>query len=167
MLYFRFDFEKEDFKGEKHKSVMYGYEVEDRVDYLFDEESEQLNGYYLNTYKELQEKYFDKEEISEEEYDEKIAELKKEFIKDELTLNGASCFELNEDGIDFSNNYKYDDRKIISIFEGDEIDCGHDKEIVAKCEKIIFQGNSKEIIDIFYDDDIEDKVAEVLKLINK
>ena len=40
MLYFRFDFNKEDFKGAEHKSVLYGYEAEDRVDYLFDEENE-------------------------------------------------------------------------------------------------------------------------------
>lgn len=165
MLYFRFDFNKEDFKGVEHKSIAYGYEVQDRVDYLFDEESSVLNGYYLDTYRDLKEKYFDLEEITESEYDEKINALKKEYINEELTLDGCSCFELNEEGIEFSNNYGYDDRNVITIFEGTENGTGHDGEIVAKCEKIIWQGNADEITDIFYDDDIEDKVAEVLKLI--
>ena len=165
MLYFRFDFNKEDFKGAEHKSVLYGYEAEDRVDYLFDEENEVLNGYYLDTYRELRRKYFDDEEISEEEYDTKLNELKQEYIKDELTLDGCSCFELNDEGIEFSNRYGYDDRQIITIFEGEEVEAGHDGEVVAKCEKIIWQGNSKELVDIFYDDDIENKIEEVLKLI--
>ena len=165
MLYFRFDFNKEDFKGADHKSVLYGYEVEDRVDYLFDEENEVLNGYYLDTYRELRRKYFDNEEISEEEYDTKLNELKQEYIKDELTLNGCSCFELNDEGIEFSNGYGYDDRQIVTIFEGEEVETGHDGELVAKCEKIVWQGNSKELVNIFYDDDIENKVEEVLKLI--
>ena len=77
----------------------------------------------------------------------------------------AKSIELNEEGIRFSNNYKYDDREIITIFEGEEVGTGHDGEIVAKCEKILWQGNSEEITNIFYDDDIEDKVAEVLKII--
>ena len=165
MLYFRFDFNKEDFKGAEHKSVLYGYEAEDRVDYLFDEENEVLNGYYLDTYRELRRKYFDDEEISEEEYDTKLNELKQEYIKDELTLDGCSCFELNDEGIEFSNRYGYDDRQIITIFEGEEVEAGHDGEVVSKCEKIIWQGNSKELVDIFYDDDIENKIEEVLKLI--
>lgn len=165
MLYFRFDFDKENFKGAEHKSVLNGYEAEERVDYLFDEKPEMLNGYYLDTYKDLKEKYFDNDEISEEEYDEKLEALKKEYIDDELTLDGASCFELNDEGIDFSNRYGYDDRPIITIFEGKEVGTGHDGEVVAKCEKIIWQGNSNEITDIFYDTDIQDKVSEVLKLI--
>ena len=107
-------------------------------------------------------KYFDDEEISEEEYDTKLNELKQEYIKDELTLDGCSCFELNDEGIEFSNRYGYDDRQIITIFEGEEVEAGHDGEVVAKCEKIIWQGNSKELVDIFYDDDIENKIEEVL-----
>lgn len=165
MLYFRFDCEKENFKGAEHKSVAYGHSVNDVVDNLFENEDETLNGYYLDTYRELKEKYFDNDEISEEEYDEQLETLKKEYIDDELTLNGASCFELNEEGIEFSNNYGYDDRPIITIFEGKEVGTGHDGEVVAKCEKIIWQGNSNEITDIFYDTDIQDKVSEVLKLI--
>lgn len=165
MLYFRFDCEKEDFKGEKHKSVLYGHGVDDVVDNLFENEDETLNGYYLDTYRNLKEKYFDNDEISEKEYDEQLESLKKEYIDDELTLDGCSCFELNEEGIYFSNRYGYDNRKIITIFEGTEVATGHDGEIVAKCEKIIWQGNADEITDIFYDDDIENKVTEVLRLI--
>lgn len=165
MLYFRFDFNKEDFKGREHKSVAYGYAVEDVVDNLFDEESEQLNGYYLDTYRKLKEQYWDNEEISEEEFDKKVNELKQEYIKDELTLNGCSCFELNEEGINFSNEYKYDDRAVITIFEGEEIQRGHDGEIVAKCEKVIWQGDANIITNIFYDDDVENKVEEILNII--
>lgn len=165
MLYFRFDFNKEDFKGSKHKSVAYGYAVEDVVDNMFDEGSEQLSGYYLDTYRRLKEQYWDNEEISEEEFDEKVRDLKQEYIKDELTLNGCSCFELSEEGINFAKEYKYDDRPIITIFEGEEIENGHDREIVAKCEKIIWQGNANIITDIFYDDDIENKVEEILNIV--
>lgn len=165
MLYFRFDCRKEDFKGAEHKSVAYGHSVDDVVDSLFEEESELLNGYYLDTYRRLKQKFWDLEEITEQEYDKEIKALKEEYIKDELTLNGCSCFELSDEGIEFSNSYKYDDREIITIFEGEEVAIGHDGEIIAKCEKIVWQGNSEEMTNIFYDDDIEDKVAEVLKII--
>ena len=165
MLYFRFDFNKDDFKGSEHKSVLYGYSVEDVVDYLFEEESEQLNGYYLDEYRKLKTQYWDNEEISEKEYDEKINDLKKEFIADELTLNGCSCFELNEQGIDFAKRYGYDNRPIITIFEGKEIGSGHDGETIAKCEKVIWQGKSDIITDIFYNDDIKNKVEEIMKII--
>ena len=104
-------------------------------------------------------------EEGEEEYDEKFNNLVQEFIKDEWTLDGCSCFELNEEGIEFSNNYKYDDRKIITIFEGEEVAKGHDGEIVAKCEKVVWQSNADEIINIFYNDEIENKVEEILKII--
>lgn len=166
MLYFRFDFNKEDFKGKEHKSIAYGYEVEDIVDFLFDEESEQLKGYYLDSYKKLQEQY-DNEEISENEYDKKVIDLKQEYIRDELTLDGCSCFELNEEGINFSNRYGYDDRKIITIFEGQQKGFGHDGEVVAKCEKIVWQGDSNKITDIFYDDDLtsNEKINKILDLI--
>ena len=165
MLYFRFDFNKEDFKGSEHRSVAYGYAVEDVVDNLFDEESEQLKGYYLDEYRKLKEQYWDNEEMSEEEFDKKVNDLKQEYIKNELTLNGCSCFELNEDGIEFAKRYGYDDRAIITIFEGEKIERGHDGEIVAKCEKIIWQGDANIITDIFYDDDIENKVDEILNII--
>jgi hypothetical protein len=164
MLYFRFDCEKEDFKGQEHTSVLYGHNAEEMAIFEFENEGHFVQGYYLNTYNKLQEQLLD-EEITEEEYDEKFDELVKEFIKDEWTLNGCSCFELSKEGIEFSNNYKYDDRKIITIFEGEEVAKGHDGEIVVKCEKIVWQGNADEITDIFYDDDIEDKVEEVLSII--
>lgn len=165
MLYFRFDFNKNDFKGAEHKSTAFGYSVNDVVDELFDEESEKLNGYYLDEYRNLQQQYWDNEEISEEEYDKKLNSLKQEYINDELTLNGCSCFELNNEGIEQAIEYGYDDRKIVTIFEGKEIESGHDGEIVAKCEKIIWQGNSDIITDIFYNDDIENKIEKVMEII--
>lgn len=164
MLYFRFDCEKENFKGINHKSVLYGHNAEEMAIFEFENEGHFVQGYYLDTYNELQEKLLD-EEISEEEYDEKFNDLVQEFIKDEWTLDGCSCFELNEEGIRFSNNYKYDDRKIITIFEGEEVAKGHDGETVAKCEKVIWQGNADEIINIFYNDEIENKVEKILNMI--
>ena len=163
MLYFRFDFRKEDFKGANHQSVLYGYEVEDRVDFLFEEEK--IRGYYLDEYKKLQKQFFEDNTISEEEYDKKLNDLKQEYIDDELTLDGCSCFELTEKGIESAINYGYDDRPIVTIFEGHQIGDGHDGEIVAKCEKTLWQGNAKIITNIMYDDDIENKVEEILKII--
>jgi len=167
MLYFRFDWRMEDFKGENHKSVFYGYEAEDRAIDEFENEGAFVQGYYLDEYNKLKEQYFDLEEISAEDYDKKFADLVQEFIKDEWTLEGCSCFELNEDGIDFSDSYRYDNRPIMTIFEGEKTGDGHDGEEVAKCTKILWQGNSREITSIFRDEDIEDKVSAVLEYINK
>ena len=163
MLFFRFDCEKEDFKGSEHKSKLYGHSCEDFVDEAFDNEN--IDKYYLDILHDLNNKYFDTEEISLEEYDEKVLALKKEYINDELTLDGCSCFELSEDDIKFSNNYKYYDRKIITIFEGEKIGLGHDGECVAKCSKIVWQGDSNVITDILLDDDTQDKVEAVLSKI--
>ena len=167
-LYFRFDWRKEDFKGSKHKSMLRGYEVEDHVDYMFEDENLlfDTNGYYLNTYRELNEQWHN-DEISEQEYDDKLDALKKEYIEEKLTLDGASAFKLDEYGIDFSNSYGYYDRPIVTVFAGTESDMeGHDGESVAKSEKIIWQGDSDILNDIFLDDDltIEEKNEELMKI---
>ena len=97
-----------------------------------------------------------------EEYD----KLKKEYIDNEWTLNGCSCFELTEDGIEFACRYGHiTERKIVTFFEGEEIETGHDGETVAKCNKIIWQDNSNKITDILFDDDIENKVEKILNII--
>lgn len=164
MLFFRFDFNKEDFKGENHKSVLYGESARDMAEFKFEEGS--VNNYYLDEYNKIREQYFDNDEISEEEYDEKFNNLVDEFIEDEWTLNGCSCFYLDEEGIESAKQYgSIVERPIITIFEGEDVGSGHDGEDVAKCEKIIFQGNSDKIVDVFYDKDIENKAEYILNLV--
>lgn len=154
MLYFRFDNNKEDFKGQEHKSVLFGEEAEEMATFRFEDGS--VDTYYQNQYNELQEKLFD--ELSEEEYDEKFSELLKEYIDDEWTLNGCSCFELSKEGIEEARNYGHIcDREIVTIFEGEFVECGHDGECVAKCNKIKFQGNSEKFVDILFDTDLTDE----------
>ena len=167
-LYFRFDWSKEDFRGSEHKSKLRGYEIEAHVDYMFDDESLlfDTNGYYLNTYRELKEQWYN-DEISEQEYDDKLDALKKEYIEEALTLDGASSFRLDEDGIEFSNIYEYYDRPIVTVFAGIESDMeGHDGEAVARSEKVIWQGDSDILSEIFLDDDltIEEKNKELMKI---
>lgn len=160
MLYFRFDINKEDFKGTEHKSVLFGDGAEEMAILRFEDGS--VDSYYLNQYDELQEKLFD--ELSEEEYDEKFSELLKEYIDDEWTLNGCSCFELSEEGIEEARNYGHIyDREIVTIFEGNFVSCGHDGECVSKCNDIKFQGNSKKFVDILFDIDLtnQEKITKI------
>jgi hypothetical protein len=159
MLYFRFDCDKEDFKGAEHKSVLFGDDAMTMVDFQFEEGH--VENYYLDRYNKIVEEIDDFDEFSEE-YD----KLKKEYIEDKWTLDGCSCFELSEDGIDFACRYGHiTEREIVTFFEGEEVDTGHDGETVAKCDKIVWQGDSSKITDIFYDDDIENKVEEILNII--
>lgn len=159
MLYFRFDCSKEDFKGAQHKSVLYGDEAMTMVDFQFEEG--RVDKYYLDQYNKIVDEIDDVDEFSNE-YD----KLKKEYIEDNWTLNGCSCFELNEEGIEFACRYGHiTEREIVTFFEGEEIETGHDGENVAKCKKIVWQGNSSKIADILYNDDIENKVEEILKII--
>ncbi len=164
MLYFRFDNNKEDFKGIEHKSVLFGEEAEDMATLRFEDGS--ANSYYQSQYDELQEKLFD--ELSEEEYDAKFSELLKEYIEDEWTLNGCSCFELSEEGLEEARNYGHIyDREIVTLFSGEYINCGHDGECVAKCNEIKFQENSKEFVDILFDIDLtdEEKLDKIMGLV--
>ncbi len=164
MLYFRFDNSKEDFKGNKHKSVLFGEAAEEMATLRFEDGS--ANSYYQSQYDELQEKLFD--ELSEEEYDVKFSELLKEYIEDEWTLSGCSCFSLSKEGLEEAKNYGHIyDREIITIFNGEFVDCGHDGECVAKCNEIKFQGNSKKFVDILFDIDLEDeeKINKIMELV--
>lgn len=129
MLYFRFDKSKEDFKGVDHKSVFMGDEVYDYCDELFE------NG-------EAPEEY-------QKEYDDGNFDIIDDYIENELTLDGCSCFELTDVGIkQFLTDYNgfINTFKIVTIFDGDFIEYGHDGETVAKCNKIIKQITPNEFI---------------------
>lgn len=159
MLYFRFDCDKEDFKGAEHKSVLYGDDAMTMLDFRFEEG--QVDNYYLDRYNKLVDEIENTDKFIEE-----YSKLKKEYIEDNWTLDGCSCFELTEDGIDFACRYGYiTEREIVTFFEGEEVETGHDGETVAKCDKIVWQGDSNKITDILYDDDIENKVQEILNII--
>ena len=129
MLYFRFDKNKEDFKGVDHKSVFMGDEVYNYCDELFE------NG-------EAPEEY-------QQEYDDGNFDIIDEFIENELTLDGCSCFELNKSGIEqFKKDYSgfINNFNVVTVFDGDFIEYGHDGETVAKCNKIIEQITPEEFI---------------------
>lgn len=159
MLYFRFDCDKEDFKGAEHKSVLYGDDAMTMLDFRFEEG--QIDNYYLDRYNKLVDEIENTDKFIEE-----YSKLKKEYIEDNWTLDGCSCFELTEDGIDFACRYGHiTEREIVTFFEGEEVETGHDGETVAKCDKIVWQGDSNKITDILYDDDIENKVQEILNII--
>ena len=159
MLYFRFDCDKEDFKGAEHKSVLYSDDAMTMLDFRFEEG--QVDNYYLDRYNKLVDEIENTDKFIEE-----YSKLKKEYIEDNWTLDGCSCFELTEDGIDFACRYGHiTEREIVTFFEGEEVETGHDGETVAKCDKIVWQGDSNKITDILYDDDIENKVQEILNII--
>lgn len=159
MLYFRFDCDKEDFKGAEHKSVLYGDDAMTMLDFRFEEG--QVDNYYLDRYNKLVDEIENTDKFIEE-----YSKLKKEYIEDNWTLDGCSCFELTEDGIDFACRYGHiTEREIVTFFEGEEVETGHDGETVAKCDKIVWQGDSNKITDILYDDDIENKIQEILNII--
>ena len=159
MVYFRFDCDKKDFKGTEHKSVLYGDDAMTMADFEFEEG--RVDNYYLDKYNKIVNEIDDLDKFSNE-YD----KLKKEYIEDNLTLDGCSCFELTDNGIEFACRYGHiTERKIVTFFEGEEIETGHDGETVAKCNKILWQGNSSKITNILYDDDIENKIEEILNII--
>ena len=159
MLYFRFDCDKEDFKGAEHKSILYGDDAMTMLDFRFEEG--QVDNYYLDRYNKLVDEIENTNKFIEE-----YNKLKKEYIEDNWTLGGCSCFELTEDGIDFACRYGHiTEREIVTFFEGEEVETGHDGETVAKCDKIVWQGDSNKITDILYDDDIENKIQEILNII--
>ena len=159
MVYFRFDCDKKDFKGIEHKSVLYGDDAMTMIDFEFEEG--RVDKYYLDKYNKIVNEIDDFDKFSNE-YD----KLKKEYIEDNWTLDGCSCFELTDDGIEFACRYGHiTEREIVTFFEGEEIETGHDGETVAKCNKIIWQDNSNKITDILFDDDIENKVEKILNII--
>ncbi len=146
MLYFRFD-NKDGFKGAKHTSGFAGW-----YDICLDKFSENF-----------QEEY---SELEGQELDDRIYEYAQELG---YILDGCSCFELTEDGIEEFINYikthPINDYEEINIFEGIDKGFGHDGEVVAKCTNILYTGKTKDFMNIIDDEDIKNKLEEVLKLI--
>ena len=127
MLYFRFDKDKDSFKGSKHKSVFMGDDV---WEYCYD--------------------LFDNSEAPEEYqkiYDDGDEDVIEDYINDVLTIDGCSCFELNRAGLDEACTYSFfDTMGVVTVFEGDFVEYGHDGEIVAKCNNIIEQLSPTEFL---------------------
>lgn len=146
MLYFRFD-NKNDFKGSEHKSGFAGwYDIcLDKFSDEFEDEFSKLEG---------------------EELDNRIYEYAQELG---YILDGCSCFELNNDGIeefiDYIKTHPIDEYEEINIFEGIDKGLGHDGEQVAKCTNIVFTGKTKDFMNIINDDEIENKLSKILELI--
>lgn len=154
MLYFRFDWEN-DFKGAEHKSGLAGW-----FDICFDKISD------TQEYDELEEKYG----YGTNEYDIALNNLVKEYaLENGYILDGCSCFTLTEEGIEEFTNYIKDhpisEYPEINIFEGIDKGYGHDGEQVAKCTKIVYTGETKVFMDIINDENIKNKLSEILKLI--
>lgn len=146
MLYFRFD-NKNGFKGAEHKSAFTGW-----YDICLDKFSENFEDEYL--------------ELEGQELDNRIYEYAEELG---YILDGCSCFELNEDGIEeflnYINTHHIDEYEEINIFEGIDKGLGHDGEQVAKCTKIVFTGKTANFMNIVDNDDLT--IEEKLKKINE
>lgn len=169
-LYFRFD-DKNGFKGKEHESGVSMWE--ERIDDMISE------NYDIDTEKNsLLEKY----NVTQEEYDNMSykdnLKIKREIAKDEgLITEGASVFDLTEDGIDFFRAYEPThhemDYEEVNFFTGKPNGTGADGETVVIPEEVMFTAKSKVIEkiydDVFYDDDIdkEKKPKEMLKKIIK
>ena len=127
MKFFRFDKSKEDFKGSEHKSVFMGDEVYNYCDDLFE------NGEAPNEY--------------QARYNDGDFDVIDDYIDDCLTLNGCSCFEFSDNGINEAlKEYSafFDIFNVVTIFEGEFIEYGHDGELIAKCDKILEQISPEE-----------------------
>lgn len=165
MLYFRFDNNKEDFKGEEHKSVLFGDEAYE-IAYIKVVENEEA-GEYTERVKEARQKEFDGEI---EDSSDIVESIVNEYIENECTLNGCSCFELSVDGLKEAENYGHIyERNIITIFDGEYVGQGHDGENVAHCNKIIYQESPENFNDILLDFEIdyEEKLKKIMELIKK
>ena len=128
MLYFRFDRNKDDFKGSEHNSVFMGDEVYEYCDELFE------NG--------------DAPEEYQKEYDDGNFDIIDDYIENELTVSGCSCFELDASGIEMSKGYAfYDTHNWVTVFEGDFLEYGHDGEPIVKCTNIIEQLPTDKFVD--------------------
>lgn len=155
MLYFRFD-NKNDFKGTEHKSGFSGwYDI--CLDKLSDTEE----------YDKLEETYG----YGTEEYDNALDDLVREYAEENgYLLDGCSCFELTEEGIEeyieYVKTHPIDEYEEFNIFEGIDKGFGHDGEQVAKCTKIVYTGKTADFMEIINDEDLslEEKTDKILGL---
>lgn len=150
MLYFRFD-NKDDFKGTKHKSAFAGW-----YDICLDKFSEEFEDEYS--------------ELEGQELDTRIYEYAEELG---YILDGCSCFELTEDGIEefisYIETHPINNYEEVNIFEGIDNGYGHDGEQVAKCTKIVYTGKTEDFMDIIDNEELSlsEKIIKINKLIKE
>ena len=156
MLYFRFD-NKNGFKGDEHKSGFSGW-----YDICLDELSD------TEEYNELEDKYG----YGTKEYDTALDNLVREYAEEKgYLLDGCSCFELTEDGIEelveYIKTHPIDEYEEINIFEGIDKGLGHDGEQVAKCTKIAYTGKTINFMKIVDNEDltITEKLNKIMELV--
>lgn len=160
-IYFRFD-GKDNFKGKEHKSGVSMWE--DRVDDLISENIywDQNNGEDIQRNKLLENIY----DITQEEYDnmkyEKQLKLKRRIAEDkEWITNGASVFDLTEDGIqwfkDYDNSHHETDYPELNIFTGQITGQGADGENIVIPDKMLLKSDTKMLLDIINDIELDDK----------
>lgn len=146
MLYFRFDY-KNDFRGAEHKSAFAGW-----YDICLDKFAEKFEDEYSK--------------LEGEDLDNRIYEYAEELG---YILNGCSCFELNEAGIEefisYITTHPIYEYEEINIFEGIDKGYGHDGEQVAKCTKIVYTGKTEDFMNIIEDEDLS--LEEKLNKINE
>lgn len=172
-LYFRFD-DEGGFRGKEHMSGVAMWE-----DTIIDKINENNKGYYdendnyieknslLERYGITQEQYYNMNNEQQFKINQEIA------IDEGLVTNGASVFELTEDGLDFFERYDSDhyetDYPQFNIFAGKHNGWGADGESVVIPSEVFYTGKTQEISDILYDYELtnKQKVDKILDLIEK
>ncbi len=183
-IYYRFD-KKGEFKGKEHKSgvSMWEEQVEDLINDNYESFYDKNDNYIEKN--PLLEKYG----VTQEEYNnmsnEENLNIKREIALDEgYVTNGASVFDLSDDGADFFFNYEKDhhylDAPEVNFFTGKITGEGIDGENVVIPNDTILKTTSKDIEKIYdniynkYDlDDLGDRkkankefVQRIVDLIN-
>ena len=178
-IYFRFD-NKNGFKGKEHQSGISMWE--ERVDELLEPNYDYYEDYNgeidferaeESVNKNLEPYGIDYDTYNSMTYKEKM-KLKREVALDEgYITDGASCFKLNDEGIEeFINyvrsNHAIDKYEEINFFTGKENGLGADGEYIVKPENTIYTNKTKEIIEILEDIDLtnEQKMNEIVNAIN-
>lgn len=186
-IYFRFD-AKGGFKGKEHRSGDSMWE--NQIDELIDEKQESY-------YDEEKEDYIEKNPlledygVTQEEYDdmsyEECLKIKMKIADDYLhsypetpdvfpLSSGASSIKLSKDGIDVLGDnisallyeYSTSDDDIVTFYTGNlQNDIGIWNEPIVKPDRVIYTGNSKEIIEILEDvTPNKEKIKKIARIIN-
>ena len=163
-LYFRFDFEN-GFKGKEHKSGFAGWE--DRViDKINDEDeweddengnSKLKNRFLENNYGITREEYDDMSNKEQFKINQKIG------IDMGQVTDGASCFELDDTGLEqykayIDQNFSIDEYPVVHIFTGKENGEGADGEPVVIPDKVVYEGKTSSIMNFFDKYDYGDEI---------
>lgn len=178
-LYFRFD-NKGGFRGKEHQTgvSMWEYTIDDLLQPNYEayediegninfEAAEKEVNDILKMYDTTYEEYNNMSETDQ-------IKIKREIAIDKgLITNGASVFDLTEDGLDFFERYDGDhhetDYPQVNIFTGKHNGWGADGENVVIPNEVFYTGKTQEISDILYDYELtnKQKVDKILDLIEK